>query len=317
MSTKIYTAPATEPLTLTEAKEHLRLDSGSVADNITTVQSIAPGDHGISAAYSLKGAGVSVLGYRALVNLNSGTNGAGGTVDAKIQESDTDVDADYEDWSGGAFTQVTEANDNAVQEKEYTGSKAYIRVVSTVSGATCDFGADIVKVQPYSAEDTLLTNLIKAAREYCEGFTNRAYITQVWDLLLDSFPVGDSISIPYPPLVSVASVKYYDTENTEATMDSGDYYVDTYKEPGRIVLGYNKSWPTTILRPANGVIIRFTAGYGAAAAVPQKVKQAMLMLISYWFENREAAQVGITNALSKEIESAVRALLWLDRIYSF
>jgi uncharacterized phiE125 gp8 family phage protein len=310
LSTKIYTAPSSEPLSLAEVKEHLRLDSGSVADNVTTAQSIAPGDHVVAASYSLKGTGVSVLGYRTLVNLNCGECGDGGTVDAKIQESDTDSDAAYTDWTGGSFTQVTTSNDNAVQEKEYTGTKAYIRAVSTVAGNTCDFGVDIVKIQPYSAEDTLLTNLIKAAREYCEGFQNRAYITQTWDLLLDDWPSGDHIDIPYPPLVSVASVKYYDTASTEATMDSGDYYVDTYAEPGRIVLGYGESWPSTTLRPANGVIVRFTAGYGAAASVPQKVKQAMLMKIEldHDFHTPEEA---------KALLDAIHALLWMDRVYPF
>jgi uncharacterized phiE125 gp8 family phage protein len=314
LSTKIYSAPATEPLSLAEVKEHLRLDSGSVADNVTTAQSIAPGDHVIAASYSLKGAGVNVLGYRTLVNLNCGENGDGGTVDAKIQESDTDSDAAYADWTGGAFTQVTTSYDNAVQEKEYTGTKAYIRVVATVAVATCDFGADIVKIQPYSAEDILLTNLIKAAREYCENFQGRSYITQTWDLLLDDWPDEDYIKVPYPPLVSVSSVKYYDTDSTEATMDSGDYYVDTYAEPGRIVLGYGESWPSTTLRPANGVIVRFVAGYGAAASVPQCVKQAMLMLIGHWYENREST---LTGQINDEIKFAVHALLWMDRICAF
>ena len=128
MALTLKTAPATEPLTLAEVKEHLRLDSGSVADNITISQSIVPGAHVIAAGYSLKGTGVNVLGYRALVNLNAGSCGAGGTVDVKIQESDTDVDGDYTDWTGGAFTQVAAANDNTVQEKEYTGTKQFIRV---------------------------------------------------------------------------------------------------------------------------------------------------------------------------------------------
>ncbi|MFA5385575.1 MAG: hypothetical protein WC364_13145, partial [Eubacteriales bacterium] len=67
MSTKIYTAPSQEPLDLATVKEHLRLDSGSVADNVSVSQSITPGDHVVAASYSLKGTGVSVLGYRTLV----------------------------------------------------------------------------------------------------------------------------------------------------------------------------------------------------------------------------------------------------------
>jgi uncharacterized phiE125 gp8 family phage protein len=58
-----------------------------------------------------------------------------------------------------------------------------------------------------SDEDTLITALILAAREYCQDFQNRAYITQVYDLWLDGWPNKGFISIPKPPLQLVSSVK--------------------------------------------------------------------------------------------------------------
>ena len=85
MNLKLITAVATEPITKAEVKAPLRLDSTSFADDITTVQSIAPGAHVIAASYSLVGTGVDILGYSVLVNLESGTNVATGTVDVKIQ----------------------------------------------------------------------------------------------------------------------------------------------------------------------------------------------------------------------------------------
>lgn len=42
-----YAAPTIEPITLAELKLHLRLDSGSLADNLDETQSIAPGSYGI------------------------------------------------------------------------------------------------------------------------------------------------------------------------------------------------------------------------------------------------------------------------------
>src|SRR3990167_2941814 len=207
MELVLQTAPSIEPITLAEAKNFLRLDSNTFAESLTFHQSIVPGAHVVAASYSLKGSGVSVLGKTALVKLDSGTNLSGGTVDAKIQEADADTDGLYTDWAGGAFTQVTTATDNAIQEKEYTGTKAYIRVVVTVGTATCDFGISVAVREAAHEDDTLLGYLITAAREYVEDFTGRALISQTWNAYLDKFPL-EFIELPKPELRSVSFVKY-------------------------------------------------------------------------------------------------------------
>jgi len=198
MSLVLNTAPAVEPISLAEAKAHLRIDSESLTDNLSLGVSIAPGDHVVAAAYSLEGGAVEVSGYDVLVNLVSGTNGDGGTVDAKLQESEDN--STWSDVSGGAFTQVTEANDNAVQEKAYTGAYRYIRVVATVGTATCDFSVEVVKKAGPDTEDGWLNDHIAGARRDCELFQNRAYITQTWELWLDAWPSKDYIELPKPPL---------------------------------------------------------------------------------------------------------------------
>lgn len=137
-------------------------------------------------------------------------------------------------------------------------------------------------------DDDVVAGLIAVAREYVERYSGRALITQTWELALDGFPSCDYIALPYPPLQSVTSVKYYDTDETEATFSSGDYYVDTYSEPGRVVLGYGEVWPTETLRTANGVIIRYIVGYGDAASdVRDRYNQAIKMVAAHLYENRE------------------------------
>jgi len=279
---KIITPVATEPVSLAEVRMALRLDSADFADNITKYQSIVPGAHVVAAAYSLVGSSADVLGKSSVVYLNSGTNGAGGTIDAKIQESDDDVT--YTDWAGGAFTQVTETNDNAVQEKEYTGSKQYIRVVCTVAVATCDFGVDVIVKTGETAEDTLLESYITAAREHGEDVTRRAFATQTLELLLDSFPCGD-IEIPMPPLQSVTSIKYKDYEGTETTMTvTTEYLTDADGDIGRIVLPYGISWPSFTAYPVNPIRVRFVAGY---TTLPKIFKNAMLLHIGFMNKYRD------------------------------
>lgn len=138
--------------------------------------------------------------------------------------------------------------------------------------------------------DPKLLSLIKAARIYCERATGKAFITQTIKLTRDRFPCEKEcyvIRLPRQPLASVTSVKYDDTTGTEQTMSASDYVVDTACEPGRIGLTLGATWPLTIDQ-LGAVRVTYVAGYGAATAVPETIKHAMLMLVSHWFENRAA-----------------------------
>jgi uncharacterized phiE125 gp8 family phage protein len=283
---------------------------GTFADDISTIQSIILGSHAVAAAYALQGVSVDVLGYSVVVNLISWTNGASGTVDVKLQHSDNN--STWADVASGAFTQVTESNDNATYEKTYTGTKQYLRAVATVATAACDFGVNIIRSGAASVEDDLLTRLITAAREDCEDFQNRAYITRTYELWLDAWPDGDKITIPMPILQAVNSITYYDTAGDDKEMDEEDYIVDTASQPGQVVLAYGKSWPSTTLRPVNGICIEFDAGYGVTAAdVPMAAKQAMLLLIGHLYENRES----VTDKSMTVLPMAVESLLWKNRVF--
>lgn len=160
-------------------------------------------------------------------------------------------------------------------------------------------------------EDALITSLITAATDSAEIFTGRALVTQTWDLTLDSFPCV--IEVPKPPLVSVTSITYIDTDGATQTLATTEYTVDTKSEPGRIVPAYGKYWPSTREVP-NAVTIRFVAGYGNAAAVPKSIKQGMLMQIEHMFDNRGTVNIG--NVVN-EIPLTMQSLYNMHRVYRF
>jgi uncharacterized phiE125 gp8 family phage protein len=164
-----------------------------------------------------------------------------------------------------------------------------------------------------SADDTLISSIITAARRYCEFYTRRQFVTATWEIYLNEFPDISEIEIPKPPLQSVGFVKYYDTASTPVLQTwtaSGNYEVDIKATPGRLLLIDGICWPDTN-HQANAVTIRFDAGYGVAAAVPDDIKTAMRLLMGHWYENREDV---VTGAVPMKLQRSVDALLWMNRV---
>lgn len=177
--------------------------------------------------------------------------------------------------------------------------------------------------------DDLLNALIVGSRSWVENYLRRSLITQTWHAYFDEFPANDrafnvgpersaetyngyrrgTIYLPFPPLISVTSLKYVAIDGTLTTLVANtDYQVETTTgAEARIIPAYNASWPATRLQ-MEAVQVIYTAGYGAASDVPQPIKQAMLLLIAAWFKNREATADEF-EALKKKVPFAVECLL--------
>jgi uncharacterized phiE125 gp8 family phage protein len=74
---------------------------------------------------------------------------------------------------------------------------------------------------------------------------------------------------------------------------------------------YGQTWPSVRADTYNAVEIQFTSGYGTASAVPQAIRNGMLLLVANWFENREQAIVGtIVSELPWGVEACITPEDW-------
>jgi uncharacterized phiE125 gp8 family phage protein len=145
-----------------------------------------------------------------------------------------------------------------------------------------------------TSQDDMITALIDAVVGSLDpatgGYLGRALRPQTWEYRLDSFP-GREIEIPYPPLISITSVKYDDFSGTEQTLTEGtDFNVIALDDfdNARIAVPYASIWPVPRRYPES-VRIRFQSGYATTPAdsLPKAIKSAIALCVRSLLNNAE------------------------------
>lgn len=178
---------------------------------------------------------------------------------------------------------------------------------------TLEEALDHVRLPQDAPDSAVVEALITAAREYVEIQTGRQLLTASYSLTLDHFPHWRvPVSLPMPPLQDVTAITYLDAAGATQTWAAGQYVVDAPAGPrcleGRFYPALDCDYPDTAAR-RDAVTVAFDAGYGTAADVPQAIKQALLLLVGHYYENREASVVGAGSFTVATLPMAVDALL--------
>ena len=129
----------------------------------------------------------------------------------------------------------------------------------------------------------------------CVEATGMQLMQATYDLFIPV--VTEKRSLPYPPLISIDSVSYIDSEGTTVnvsyTTDLNSHYgfgmlrVQTADLP--VVTDYSKT-------VENPVKIRFTAGHASASEINPELISAMLKHFATLFEMRENVIIGTIKA---------------------
>jgi len=131
-----------------------------------------------------------------------------------------------------------------------------------------------------TAHDAQLSLLIQAAREQWEADTDSACLTQTWKVTAEEFD-DDEIYLPKRPVQSITHVKYYDSGDVLQTLSTSVYDLDQSCRAVR--LKNLQVWPAVSDR-WDAITITYVAGYAQSYLVPAIAKQAMLLLVGYYFD---------------------------------
>jgi uncharacterized phiE125 gp8 family phage protein len=161
--------------------------------------------------------------------------------------------------------------------------------------------------QEYTGVDAVfLAGLISAAREEAENFTDRHFVEKTYQKTFRCFyrvmPLTANVT-------SVTSVSYLDGDSVLQTVSEDDFI--PYLTSSRCSVEFLEDFSVPVTARRNDAI---TVGFTVGPSVLSKtVKQAIIMLASHWYENREAASVAGTMEV-KEVPLSFGWLLLSHRV---
>ena len=161
-------------------------------------------------------------------------------------------------------------------------------ITATWEPVTIDDARDHCRVT-VTTDDSYLEALVAVAREKIEYDTKRCIVESDFLGYLHKFPAGDII-IQQSPVSAISKVEYLDG-GSYSEWATAKWGKDLVGQPARLCPVNGESWPDADTA-LNTVKITFVAGYASAAAVPQRIKQAIKLLVGHWYANRQEVVTG-------------------------
>lgn len=141
----------------------------------------------------------------------------------------------------------------------------------------------------YTAEDSLITDMITAVREQIEKYTGLSLIASIYEAYWDYVP--DEVRLPYPEHNEITEVKINGAVSTDYTQKGLTQL---------IVRPFTTSVITTELgTDSESLYVKYTT----LGTCPKLIKNEMLRLLDEKYRNRGNTFVGTTTALSENCYS--------------
>jgi uncharacterized phiE125 gp8 family phage protein len=143
-------------------------------------------------------------------------------------------------------------------------------------------------------DDDLVAKMLAAAIRHVEQITGWVTTSQMYTKLIKKIP--EIIRLPLWPVTAITAIEIIGATTQNV---ASDFDIDLTERPAKVIplsKSFNVATGETLL-------IAYTAG---EADIPDGMRQAVLMLVAHWYENREAIVVG---TISSEVSLGVNQLL--------
>jgi uncharacterized phiE125 gp8 family phage protein len=169
-----------------------------------------------------------------------------------------------------------------------------MKLIETTTLGSVDFPIAELKAQlrlgtgfsDSGAQDGLLESCLRAAMGAIEARTGKILIRRRFVWTINAWRLdGGAQAFPVSPVTDVIDVRMVAPGQPAATLDPADYVLVADDQRPR-VMALARPFPQ--IAPGGAAELSFEAGYGAWAAVPPDLRQAMLMLAALYYENRDS-----------------------------
>lgn len=158
-------------------------------------------------------------------------------------------------------------------------------------------------------DSTLVASLWASACEQVEIYTGLVMRPMTLTMYMDELPTNSIIKLPHHPITAITSVSTKVSSDSYTTVNSSTYTTDLTKN-ARIKFIDDPEYTGDYL---NAIKVIATVGYATAAAIPQQLIGAALMLCGHLYNNREAAVIG---TISSELPYGIKFILDPLRVHT-
>ena len=144
----------------------------------------------------------------------------------------------------------------------------------------------------FTAEDDLIQMYIDAAIINCENYTNTS-LNEAKFIVQTTTQFENNLKLNVSPVQSIDSITYKDTDENPQTLDPALYELKPYDKFQSII--YFTDFENIPEVTEGSIEIAITTGY-TAATLPLVIKQAAMLTIGGFYENRQDAVENLPKA---------------------
>ncbi len=143
--------------------------------------------------------------------------------------------------------------------------------------------------------DALLVQYFRAAMALIEGRTGKALLSRGFRLTIQRWRWADAQALPVAPVSAVTAMAMRDVTGAPSVVDASRYHLAGDRHRPQVAA----TGAVLPMIPTKGKVeVDFTAGFGAVwDAVPDDLRQAVMLLAAQFYENRTDGDAGLPGAV--------------------